>query len=183
MRHEFLDRVTQHIFGLRCQSSRSAIIKHRRIGLVAAFAKHSSRCDVARHIIAVGVNPQPVAVEHVVHADRIIHHDFSAKKHHCKVITEAPCLHGIVRNGRWNLFAFVEHLQKVASPRTGDAGLSGLLFPVGSRRQRPQRQIDARHAAVNVWVDGMQYGFRRAVGRQPSECVFFTFAKRVVSEG
>ena len=40
-----------------------------------------------------------------------------------------------------------------------------------------RRDIDHRRA------DGNRFTHRRAVGRQPTECVLFTFAMRVVSEG
>ena len=113
----------------------AVVVDHRAAALVAAFLQDALGGDVAGHVVGVGVDPQPAAVELLLQPQRVIDDDFAGQEDHRQLVAEGP---GLDRVGecRLKFLAAVE-------PGELDAGVvadgvlaaaSGLFLPLLARR-------------------------------------------------
>ena len=159
-RQLLLHSVTYQIFRLRSQAGRTPIIQHRRIHFITALPQQTRRSNITRHIVAVGIHPQPTAIKHFIQPDAVVHNDFTTQKHHRQILAKTPRLHRVVRYSRRYRLTSFQQAQKMPRPRTRHPRLPGLRLQLLLRRYTPQRQINPTELRRNPTTDSIHCASR-----------------------
>jgi hypothetical protein len=72
------------------------VVDHREVGLVAAFLEYPARRDVARHIVAPAVEPDPPPVELALQPNGVVDDDLAGEENDGELLAERPRDHRVV---------------------------------------------------------------------------------------
>ena len=137
------------------QFRRAIVIDHRSCALIATLFEYALGRDVARRVVGVGVDPNPVAVELPLEPQRVVNHHFARQKHHRQLVAKAPGLDGVIEPG----------LQRLATSQTRElhpgviadrVGALGQALPLGLGRRRAEREIHLAKRGFQLGGDRRQ---------------------------
>ena len=143
------------ILAVRRKALGFAVENHGSVHFVTALGVDAPGGDIAGQVIGVGIDPEPIDVKLPLESNGIVHHHLSRQKHHGQVVSEGPCLHGIVHGPRKFLPLFQLRQHQLGKVRP-IAVFIGTPFPLFPGRQGVKVEFNIIEASLRRMVEGLE---------------------------